>query len=161
MASQTRSTTAPSPKIVPIDETEARRERARLRKQKQRERDRQHQQLMVIEQDPKLQDVVTKLPDVVTCHAVTPAPTPSKIKPGVTTEAASPGWWNAVGRIIVGVLLVAVGVTIAVTSMEANSWYGHSLTTDLSAGDIFSRLSVLAEVVACILPTANRFYWQD
>jgi hypothetical protein len=81
--------------------------------------------------------------------------------PGVKSETTSPGWWNAAGRIIVGVLLVAVGVTIAVTSMEANSWYGHSLTTDVAAGDIFARLSVLAEIAACILPTANRFYWED
>jgi hypothetical protein len=151
-----------SPGIVPTPD-EAKREQARLRKQKQRERDRQHQQLMVIDQDPKLPDVVTKLPDVVTCHAVTPAVSPSKIKPGVTTEAVTAsqgGWWTALGRGVVGVTLVAVGVTIAVTSMEANNWYGHSLTTDASAGDIFSRLSVLAEIIACILPTANRFYWE-
>jgi hypothetical protein len=141
--------------VSTLDET--RREQARLRKQKQRERDRQHQQLMVIER-------ATKLPDVTSCHAVTPALTHSKIKPSVTTEAVtalSGGWWNAAGRGIVGVTLVALGIMIALTSMQANSWYGYSLTTDAAAGDIFSRLSVLAEVVACVLPTANRFYWQD
>jgi hypothetical protein len=151
--SKAKTITSTTPSVVPIDETAVRRERARLRKQKQRERDR-HQQLMVIEQAP----------NSVTCHAVTPALTPSKIRPSVTTEAvtASPGgWWNAAGRGIVGIMLIAVGVTIAVTSMEANSWYGYSLATDAAAGDIFSRLSVLAEVVACVLPTANRFYWQD
>jgi hypothetical protein len=35
------------------------------------------------------------------------------------------------------------------------------LTTDTTAGEIFSSLSVLAEIVACAIPTANRFYWQD
>jgi hypothetical protein len=50
---------------------------------------------------------------------------------------------------------------IAVTSMEANSWYGHCLASDAAAGDIFSRLSVLAEIIACVLPTANQFYWHD
>src|SRR5262245_43981880 len=29
------------------------------------------------------------------------------------------------------------------------------------AGEIFSSLSVLAEIVACAIPTANRFYWQE
>jgi hypothetical protein len=48
-----------------------------------------------------------------------------------------------------------------VTSIRANAWFGHSLTTDPSAGDIFSNLSVLAEITACTIPTANRFYWQD
>jgi hypothetical protein len=79
--------------------------------------------------------------------------------PGVTAEAG--GWWTALGRGVVGVTLVAIGIMIAVTSMQANNWYGHSLTTDASAGDIFSQLSVLAEIVACVLPTANQFYWQD
>jgi hypothetical protein len=53
------------------------------------------------------------------------------------------------------------GVAIAVTSIRANAWFGQSLTTDATAGEIFSRLSVLAEITACIIPTANRFYWQD
>ena len=34
-------------------------------------------------------------------------------------------------------------------------------TNDATAGEIFSNLSVLAEIVACAIPTANRFYWQD
>lgn len=47
------------------------------------------------------------------------------------------------------------------TSIRANAWFGRSLTTDANAGEIFSHLSVLAEISACIIPTANRFYWQD
>ena len=45
--------------------------------------------------------------------------------------------------------------------MEANAWQGHVVTVDEAAGDIFSRLSVLAELVACVLPTANQFYRDD
>jgi hypothetical protein len=45
--------------------------------------------------------------------------------------------------------------------MQANSWQGHVMTVDEAAGDIFSRLSVVAEVVACVLPTANQFYHDD
>jgi hypothetical protein len=35
------------------------------------------------------------------------------------------------------------------------------LAIALIAGEIFSNLSVLAEIVACAIPTANRFYFQD
>ncbi len=82
----------------------------------------------------------------------------------VTSEAVTAslgGWWNAVGRGIVGIMLIGAGVAIVITSMEANSWQGHAMTVDEVAGDIFSRLSVLAEGVACLLPTANQFYWDD
>jgi len=82
----------------------------------------------------------------------------------VTSEAVTAslgGWWNAVGRGIVGIMLIGAGVAIVITSMEANAWQGHAMTVDESAGDIFSRLSVLAEGVACLLPTANQFYWDD
>ncbi len=47
------------------------------------------------------------------------------------------------------------------TSIRANAWFGRSLTTDTAAGEIFSHLSILAEIVACAIPTATRFYWQD
>jgi hypothetical protein len=69
--------------------------------------------------------------------------------------------WESAGRKMVGLFLAGCGVAIAYTSVRANSWFGHSLTTDAAAGEIFSHLSVLAEIVACAIPTANRFYWQD
>jgi hypothetical protein len=69
--------------------------------------------------------------------------------------------WESSGRGAVGLFIAGCGVAIAVTSMRANSWFGHSLTTDQNAGEIFSHLSVLAEIVACAIPTANRFYWRD
>jgi hypothetical protein len=84
-----------------------------------------------------------------------------------TTPAHGPdgvargGWWNAIGRGLIGLVLVGAGVTLAVTSMQANAWSGYSLTTDETAGEIFSRLSVTAEIIACALPSANRFYRQD
>jgi hypothetical protein len=45
--------------------------------------------------------------------------------------------------------------------MRGNSWFGHSLTPDQTAGDIYSQLSVAAEVLACLIPTGIRFYAQD
>jgi hypothetical protein len=48
-----------------------------------------------------------------------------------------------------------------VTSTRANAWFGRSLTTDTTAGEILSHLSVLAEIVAYAIPTATRFYGQD
>jgi hypothetical protein len=79
---------------------------------------------------------------------------------GLYADAARRGW-RAVGRGTVGLAVACCGVAIAVTSIRANAWFGRSLTTDENAGEIFSHLSVLAEITACIIPTANRFYWQD
>src|ERR1700719_181667 len=67
------------------------------------------------------------------------------------------GWWNAIGRGIVGIMLIGAGVWIVVTSMEANAWQGHAMTVNETAGNIFAKLSVLAEFVASVLPTANQF----
>jgi hypothetical protein len=69
--------------------------------------------------------------------------------------------WRAIGRGATGLALAGCGIAVAVTSIRANAWFGRSLTTDPLAGEIFSSLSVLAEIAACIIPTANRFYWQD
>jgi hypothetical protein len=62
---------------------------------------------------------------------------------------------------MVGLAIIGTGAFIAFTSMRANSWFGHSLTPDPVAGEVYSRLSVAAEVIACLMPTAVRFYWQD
>jgi hypothetical protein len=88
---------------------------------------------------------------------------------GVATPAtpiATPGqghrsYWRAAGRGAVGLIVAGCGIAIAVTSIRANAWFGRSLTSDPTAGEIFSHLSVLAEIVACAIPTAMRFYWQD
>jgi len=69
--------------------------------------------------------------------------------------------WSAIGRAGVGLAIVATGAWIAYTSMRGNSWFGHSLTPDQTAGDIYSQLSVAAEVLACLIPTGIRFYAQD
>ena len=74
---------------------------------------------------------------------------------------ARPTWWAAIGRTMVGLAIVFTGAFIAFTSMRANSWFGHSLTPDPTAGEVYSHLSVAAEVIACLIPTATRFYWQD
>jgi hypothetical protein len=67
--------------------------------------------------------------------------------------------WSAIGRAGVGLAIVATGAWIAYTSMRGNSWFGHSLTPDPAAGEIYSNLSVAAEVLACLIPTGIRFYW--
>jgi hypothetical protein len=74
---------------------------------------------------------------------------------------ASRSWWSAAGRGLVGLLLGGCGIAIAVTSIRANNWFGRSLSADPTAQEIFSNLSVLAEIAACIIPTATRFYIQD
>jgi hypothetical protein len=70
-------------------------------------------------------------------------------------------FWSAVGRAGVGLAIIATGAFIAFTSMGANSWFGHSLTPDPVAGEVYSHLSVAAELIACLIPTAARFYWQS
>src|SRR4029077_18455595 len=69
--------------------------------------------------------------------------------------------WSAIGRAAVGLAIIGTGGFIAFTSMRANSWFGPSLTPDPVAGEVYSHLSVAAEVIACLIPTATRFYWQD
>jgi hypothetical protein len=79
--------------------------------------------------------------------------------PGVT---ASPnGWWNAIGRGIVGLAIVITGAWIAYQSMKGNAWQGRSLTPDPAAGDIYSQLSVAAELLACLVPVGIRFYYRN
>jgi hypothetical protein len=75
--------------------------------------------------------------------------------------AAALRCWRALGRVIVGLAMVGIGAWIAYHSILANVWFGHSLTPDPKAGDIYSNLSVGAELAACVIPTGNRFYWQD
>jgi hypothetical protein len=72
-----------------------------------------------------------------------------------------PTLWGTIGRKVWGLGLIGTGAFIAVTSLQANAWFGHSLTPDPIAGEIYSRLSVAAEVVACLLPTAIGFYRAD
>src|SRR6266436_4922771 len=68
-------------------------------------------------------------------------------------------FWTALGRAGVGLAIVSTGAFIAYTSMRANAWFGHSLTPDLVAGEVYSDLSVAAEIIACLIPTGIRFYW--
>jgi hypothetical protein len=69
--------------------------------------------------------------------------------------------WRAVGRGAVGLAIISTGAFIAYTSMRANAWFGHSLTPDPVAGEVYSHLSVAAEVLACLIPTGIRFYFQS
>jgi hypothetical protein len=67
--------------------------------------------------------------------------------------------WQAFGRGAVGLAIVSTGAFIAYTSMRANAWFGYSLTPDPVAGEVYARLSVAAEIIACLIPTGIRFYW--
>ncbi len=69
--------------------------------------------------------------------------------------------WRAIGRVTIGLAIVGTGAWIAYTSMRGNAWFGHSLTPDPAAGEIYSNLSVAAELMACLIPTAIRFYWTN
>jgi hypothetical protein len=69
--------------------------------------------------------------------------------------------WTAVGRAGVGLAIVCTGAFIAYTSMRGNAWFGHSLTPDPVAGEVYSNLSVAAEIIACLIPTGIRFYWRN
>src|SRR5258707_7676128 len=68
---------------------------------------------------------------------------------------------TALGRAGVGLAIVCTGAFIAYTSLRANAWFGHSLTPDPVAGEVYSNLSVAAEIIACLIPTGIRFYWQN
>jgi hypothetical protein len=70
-------------------------------------------------------------------------------------------FWTALGRAGVGLAIVCTGAFIAYTSLRANAWFGHSLTPDPVAGEVYARLSVAAEIIACLIPTGIRFYWQN
>jgi hypothetical protein len=100
------------------------------------------------------QPVVEKTPTSVPMR--TPTSVGSMSRPG-----NSAGPWSAIGRAGVGLAIVSTGAFIAYTSMRANAWFGHSLTPDPVAGEVYSHLSVAAEVIACLLPTGIRFYAQD
>jgi hypothetical protein len=89
-----------------------------------------------------------------------PMPTPTSVG-SMSRLGNSARPWLVIGRAGVGLAIVSTGAFIAYTSMRANAWFGHSLTPDPVAGEVYSHLSVAAEVIACLIPTASRFYWQD
>jgi hypothetical protein len=70
-------------------------------------------------------------------------------------------FWTALGRAGVGLAIVGTGAWIVFTSIRANSWFGHSLTPDPTAAEIYANLSVAAEIIACLIPTGVRFYFQN
>jgi hypothetical protein len=90
--------------------------------------------------------------------AVTPVTSPVTVAP-ITLRAGFS--WSGIGRGLIGLAIVATGAFIAFTSMQANAWFGHSLTPDPAAGEVYSHLSVAAEVLATLLPTGIMFYGRD
>jgi hypothetical protein len=69
--------------------------------------------------------------------------------------------WSALGRAAIGLAIVGTGAWVGITSMRGNAWFGRSLTPDPVAGEVYSDLSVAAEIIACLIPTGIRFYWQN
>jgi hypothetical protein len=99
-------------------------------------------------------------------HPVVPAQTsvtPVTVTPVDKIEIIPPRSrpWSAFGRTAVGLAIISTGAFIAYTSMRANAWFGHSLTPDPVAGEVYSHLSVAAEIIACLIPTGIRFYFQN
>jgi len=78
--------------------------------------------------------------------------------PTVEVLPPRPRPWSAFGRAAVGLAIAGTGAFVAFTSIRANSWFGHSLTPDPTAADIYANLSVAAEVLATVLPTGCMFY---
>jgi hypothetical protein len=89
---------------------------------------------------------------------VMPVTSPVTVAP-VTPRAGFS--WSGIGRGLIGLAIVATGAFIAYTSMQANAWFDHSLTPDPAAGEVYSHLSVAAEVLATLLPTGIMFYGRD
>jgi hypothetical protein len=89
-----------------------------------------------------------------------PATVPNLVSNPVQKRATT-SHWSTIGRACVGLAIISTGVFIALTSMRANAWFGHSLTPNVEAGEVYSHLSVAAEVIACLLPTGIRFYAQS
>jgi hypothetical protein len=63
-------------------------------------------------------------------------------------------------RSAVGLTLIALAFALVYASVRANAWVGYALSADESAGQIFATLSVVAELIAFVMPTANRLYRQ-
>jgi hypothetical protein len=88
-------------------------------------------------------------------------PLPNTFVSGHTHARVVTPAWSAVGRGLVGIAVAGTGAFIAYTSMRANAWFGHSLTPDPAAGEIYARLSVAAELLATLMPTAIMVYRRD
>ena len=60
-----------------------------------------------------------------------------------------------------GAALAALAVAVAWFGIRINAWYGGTLGRNSEASTLLSGLSVLADVLALILPTAARTLWTD
>jgi hypothetical protein len=65
-----------------------------------------------------------------------------------------------IGCTVIGLALVALSFALVYASVRANAWVGFALSVDETAGQIFATLSVVAELIAFVMPTANRLYRQ-
>jgi hypothetical protein len=88
----------------------------------------------------------------------TRAASPTAVAPQIEVIPPRPLRWSAIGRAAVGLAIVFTGAFIAYTSMRASASFGRSITFDPVAGDVYSNLSVAAEILACLLPTGITFY---
>jgi hypothetical protein len=68
--------------------------------------------------------------------------------------------FEAAGRIIPGTVQIIVAIVIGLASIAGSMWFGFKLSTDYTAGTIFSTFSVCAEILALVIPTTSAIYWQ-
>src|SRR5262249_19111910 len=107
-------------------------------------------------------NVTTVVPETPVLPTETPVtPVTVAVAPQIEVIPPRPRRWSAIGRAVVGLAIISTGAFIAYTSMRANAWFGHSLTPDPVAGEVYSHLSVAAEIIACLIPTGIRFYFQN
>jgi len=66
-----------------------------------------------------------------------------------------------VTRAAAGAALAALAVAVAWFGIRINAWYGNTLGRNSEASNLLSGLSISADVLALILPTAARTLWTD
>jgi hypothetical protein len=75
-------------------------------------------------------------------------------------SAPTPRPVPVLARCIIGVPLIGAALALVYASARANAWAGFALSVDNEAGRIFATLTVTAELIAFLMPTANRLYRQ-
>lgn len=84
-----------------------------------------------------------------------------KLANGVTQLVGSSMTSLRATRAVGGTALAAMAVAVAWFGIQINAWYGSSLGRNSEASGLLAGLSVSADVLALILPTAARTLWSD
>jgi hypothetical protein len=81
-------------------------------------------------------------------------------KPAEALKSVRPIAVQDIGRCIIGISLICLAFALVYASVRANAWAGFALSADENAGEIFATLTVTAELIAFLMPTANHLYRQ-